>query len=402
MDMFNRKAIPVDQVAVKSLAGLPQHDTIWDLCMTPSDMLYIGACIEHTSGGNAWLCSYDCNQDTITYLANMEDVTGDKVNSGIAPHGKIHFSLCYDNDGIIYGATHCTTAPQGDPVWSPFTMYCDATRYYPGAHLFRHDPRTGETASLGILIPHEGIRVMRLDPERMVFHGTTYPKNHYFTYDLRTRELRDLGRIGNIHQLCLFIDANGNGYSTDHFGRMIRCNADTHELVMLKTQLPHAPFRRGEYNIMLSAVNEPGSTVFYGTTYSMDMRLFRYDTKKDEMTDLGTPYGYSDRPDPMAFHESGINGNTEIFPGGVALGKDGWLYYPIAAPGRDGNAPYEGHLMRLHPLLEEAQDLGILTAGEHTFTGSGCHAKSDSKGNIYIVEDSATPPRFYIYHSKGN
>jgi len=402
MDLFNRAAIASDRVSCVSLDGLPTHDTIWDLYMTPTDILYIGACIEHTSGGSACLCSYHCANGAMSYLADMAEVTGDRPETGIAPHGKIHFSICQGSDGLIYGATHCTTAPRGDPAWSPWTMYCDPVRHYPGAHLFVHDPGTGETRSLGILTPHEGVRVMRLDSQRMVFHGTTYPKNHYFTYDLRKRELRDLGRIGNIHQLCLFIDDEGNAYTTDHFGRLILCEPGADTLKMLDVQLPHAPFRRGEYNIMLSAAREPATGAVYGTTYSMDMRIFRFDPRRCEVTDCGTPYGWADRPYPMARHEPGVRGRVEIFPGGVTFGTDGMLYYPIAGAGRTEDGPCEGHLMRYDPRTEESEDLGVLTADGHVFTGSGCHSKTDSRGNIYIVEDAATPPHFFVYRPEGS
>ena len=188
--MYNQSLIPPERFACKVLEKLPTHDTLWDLCMAPDDTLYIGACVEHTGGMSAWLCSYHRRTDRIEYLADMGVVTGEDPASGHATQGKIHFALNYNpNDGCIYGATHCTTAPLGEKTWAPFTMYSDPIRNYPGGHLFVYDPRTRETRGLGILMPHEGIRVMVLDPARNLLHGTTYPRNHYFIYDLNRKKL---------------------------------------------------------------------------------------------------------------------------------------------------------------------------------------------------------------------
>ena len=388
--MFKNTVIPPDRVACRPLAGLPGHDTMWDMCMGPDDTLYIGACVEHTSGMSAWLCSYHHATDKIEYLADIGEVTGQDPASGHATQGKVHFSLCFGSDGLLYGATHCTTAPKGDRIWSPFTMYCDPVRDFPGAYLFVHDPKTRETRSLGIITPREGVRVMVMDRERDILHGTTYPKCHYFVHDLRKRETKDLGRFGNVHQLALFLDDDGNGYTTDSFGRMIRCEAGTHRLTRLKTQLPHAPFRKGEHNIMAQAVRQPGTEIIYGGTYCADSHLFRYDPRNDAMTDLGLPYGREDQPTCLA----------STYAGGMTFGKDGHLYYGIADGGvKDPDAP-RGHIIRHNVSTGEAEDLGLLVCENGQFSGRSVHAKTDSLGNIYIAQNSSVPPQFFIYYAE--
>lgn len=359
---------------------------MWDLCMAPDDTLYIGACVEHTGGMTAVLCSYHRSDDRVKYLADMAGVTGESPDSGHATQGKIHFTLNHNpNDGCIYGATHCTTAPKGEKTWSPFTMYRDPVREYPGGHLFVHNPKTCETRGLGILIPYEGIRVMVLDPVRNLLHGTTYPKNHYFIYDLARKKLEDVGRIGSVHQLALMIDQEGNGFTTDSFGRILRCDAGTHRLSMTGAQLPHAPFRRGEGNYLLQAVRQPGTDIFYGATYCVDAHLFRYDLKTNEMTDLGLPYGFAYKPNVLA----------HTYAGGMTFGKDGYLYYTIGEQKPEMN---DGHIIRYDTRTRMAEDLGILGEGPLKFYGNSCHAKTDSQGNIYIAPNGGIPLRFFIYH----
>lgn len=388
--MFKDTVIPQDRIACKPLTGLPRHDTMWDMCLGPDDTLYIGACVEHTSGMSARLCSYHCATDKIEYLADIGEVTGEDPASGHATQGKIHFSLCFGSDGLLYGATHCTTAPAGDRIWPPFTMYADPVRDFPGSYLFAYDPKTRETRSLGILMRREGVRVMVMDRERDVMHGTTYPKNHYFIYDLKKKEVKDLGRFGNVHQLALFLDDDGNGYTTDSFGRMLRCDADTHRLTPLKSQLPHATFRRGEHNIMAQAVRQPGTPIIYGATYAVDAHLFRYDPRADEMTDLGLPYGREDQPTRLGY----------TYAGGLTFGKDGHLYYGTSDPQPTSEGSPNGHLIRHDVSTGEPEDLGIVACENGRFSGRSVHAKTDSRGNIYIAQNSSTPPQFFIYYAE--
>jgi len=362
---------------------------MWDLAMAPDDTLYIAACGEYSGGMSAWLCSYHHRTDRIEYLADLAEVTGEPNDSGRATQGKIHFSLCVAGDGRIYGATHCTTPPKGDPTWPPITMYTDPVRSFPGAHLFVHDPRGRETRDLGILIPREGIRVMVLDRKRNLFHGTTYPKCHYFVYDLEKRKLTDLGRFGCMHQLALFLDDEGNGYTTDNFGRMIRCEAGGGRLRALNSQLPHAPFRRGEHNIMFQAVPHPRTGRIYGATYDVDARLFCYDPKRDVMRDLGTGYGRQYIPDIL----------SGPYPGGLVFGPDGCLYYVICERDWDGPGTRRGHLIRYDTERETAEDLGVFAVGGAVYSGRSCHGKADRAGNLYFAENSATPPRFAIYRA---
>lgn len=406
--MYNQTLIPSDRIAVKVLDALPRHDTIWDMCMAPDDTLYIGACVEHTSGMSARLCSYRRDTDKVEYLADMAEVTGEPNDSGRPTQGKIHFSLCYDNEGLIYGATHCTTPPKGERSWPAFSMYCDPIRSFPGAHLFVHDPKTRETRSLGVLVPHEGFRVMVMDRERGLFHITTYPKCHYLIYDLERKKLEDLGRFANLHQLALFLDREGNAYTTDSFGRLFRVEADTHRITPLGVQLPHAPFRSGEHNILWQVAKQPGRDVVYGATYVRDAHLFRYDIKANEMTDLGLPYG---RRDPLPVPE-------EVCLYGVTFGHDGYLYY-TTGEGREPEAlprskppgpltaddarkrprpPSKGHLIRYDVDTGVAEDLGIVAPEGVMFNGRSCHATTDSRGIIYFNQSTCTPPRFYIYH----
>lgn len=388
---YNPDPLPADRLRVRVIDRLPQHDTIWDLRVHPDDTLYIGACMERTSGGTAWLCSYRSDTDDTELLADLGVVTGEGPETGRPTHGKIHFSLCCDPEGIVYGATHCTTAPAGDPGWSPLTNYTDSIRSYPGAHLFRHDPSTKETRTLGVLTPREGIRVMVLDARRNILHGTTYPKNHYFIYDLNKNELTDLGRIGFLHQLAIVLDAEGNGYTTDSWGRFIRCKADSFELEYTGAQMP-CSFTNGEHNYFWQAVLQPETGTIYGAGHQETTILFRYDTRSNEVENLGPSYGYVD---------TSAYGSLAYPVNGLVFSPDGFLYYvAMELPGLGGSAR-RNHLIRYDTATHEQTDLGVIQVGDTTFADISSHAQADSKGNLYIADSHASPPRFFVYLAEG-
>lgn len=372
---------------MRVLEELPSHDTIWDLRMHQDNTLYIGACMERTSGGNAWLCSYRADTDRIEYLADLGVVTGEGAETGRPTHGKIHFSLNCAADGLVYGATHCTTAPAGDPVWSPLTMFTDSMRSYPGARFFVHDPATKETRDLGILTPREGIRVMVMDVERNLFHGTTYPKNHYFIYDLSEKEYKDLGRIGFLHQLAIVLDRDGNGYTTDSWGRFIRCRADTHELEYTGAQMPFT-FTNGEHNYYWQAVREPRTGVIYGVGHQEVMTLFRYDPQTNVVDNLGPIYGHID---------NSPYGSLALSGDGMTFSPDGFLYYVATVAGGPGEAGRRNHLIRYDTSRDEQTDVGVMQVGEVIFSDCSSHAHADSHGNLFIADSHASPPRLFVY-----
>ena len=388
---FCSTPIPQERMRVRVLDKLPEHDTIWDLCMAPDDTLYIGACLENFGGGSAWLCTYRADTDKIEYLVDMSVLTGECVDSGRPTQGKIHFSLNYDENGLIYGATHCTTAPMGEKMWSPFTNYADSIRSFTGAHLFVYDPKTREAKCLGIPMPREGIRVMVLDAKRRVFHGTSFPKNHYFIYDLNTMECRDLGRVGNSHQVAMVMDNDGNGYVTDNFGHLVRCKAETYELEYLGVQTP-VTHRNGEQNYSWQMVVEPKTGMIYGINMEECNTLWRYDPKTNRMEDLGPTYG---------FVNHGPYGYTSAdMAGGLVFGMDGFLYYDA----KENDTPQGSvhHLIRYDTNTGDQTELGVIVSEGVNLCSVTSHAKADSKGNLFFADSATTPPRMFIYLNEGS
>ena len=192
----------------------PQHDTIWSITLGHDDQVYLGLCLEGKGGGVAQVYRYDTNARQLQHLADMGEVTGEAADSGHATQGKIHFSLCHATDGKLYGATHCTTPPMGQRIWSPLTMWGDPVMSFPGGHIFRYDTHTGESVDFGPIFPNDGIPYLTLDEERERLYGVTYPKAHFFRTDLVGRNVVDYGRVSSWYPISMVFDETGNLWHT--------------------------------------------------------------------------------------------------------------------------------------------------------------------------------------------
>ena len=252
----------------------PNHDTIWAMCRGADGRIYIGLCSEGL-GGVAQLCAYDPRKDKMSYIADMGEVTGDKLADGKLPQCKIHFSLCPAADGMIYGATHMTAPAPDESVADLYGLIGNMKHGYSGGFIFAYDPAAGKTECLGLGAPFEGIRCMIFDQERSRFYGITFPRVHLFSFDLKSRERKDLGRIGNMGAFSLFLDKNGRVYGSNDFGKLYRYDPRKDEIEGLSIEVPKIPWRGSPLNFLFHNVEGPDGKI-YGDTY-FDGYLFRYD-----------------------------------------------------------------------------------------------------------------------------
>ena len=102
---------------------------------------------------------------------------------------KFHRSLEIDDDGVIYAAT-------------ALLHDVDQQHEAKGGKLLRYDPRRDEYKVLTIPVPHHYIQSIKLDRVRRLIYGFTYPGEFLFQYDLETHTCRMLAFIGNGVMLC--------------------------------------------------------------------------------------------------------------------------------------------------------------------------------------------------------
>jgi len=266
----------------------PLHDTIWTITLGTDGHVYIGLCLEGKGGQVAHLYRYHTGERRLQHLADMGEVTGEPADSGHATQGKIHFSLCQASDGQIYGATHCTTPPLGHTIWSPLSMWGDPEMSFPGGHIFRHDPATGETVDFGVITPHDGIPYLMLDEQRGCLYGATYPKAHFFRTNLQGRDFRDYGRLGAQYPISMVFDTAGNLYTSDTQAQLIKYDVAADELVFLGARPYTHPWNTDSRYEWITDMVLAEDGWIYGVTYSSD-HLFRFDPRRERpvLEDLG-------------------------------------------------------------------------------------------------------------------
>jgi hypothetical protein len=364
-------------------SDLPEHDTCWSLITGADKKLYIGVCGEMTGGMSAYVAKYDPESEKIEYLTEMASALRVPPDNGQGSHSKVHYCLNQDNDGILYAATHCTGAPLGDWIWRPWNCWTHPQKQFSGSGIAALHPN-GELIFSEIFLPNEGSRCMALAPERKKIYGISYPRNHLFIYDIKKREVRDIGRIGSINPQCIFVDMDENAYTTDDFGKILKCDADKEVISETGVQIPHATFRNGFHNTVYDVVPSPDGKSVYGVTWAWGERLFRYDFAENKLTDYGKAYG-----DESSEWNHIINSHA----GGMVFGNDGALYFAVNIEKDGKSAPC---LVKMDLESGERKNLGAF----HHNGAPADHisrAAADPAGNLYFAETGNTPTKLFKY-----
>jgi hypothetical protein len=360
---------------------LPEHDTCWSFIEGSDGKLYAGVCGEITGGLSAYVVSYDPAEGSSKYLLEIAAAIGCPTDNGQGTHSKIHKCLLQDDDGIIYAATHCTGPPLHDWIWRPWNCWTHPQKQFSGSG-FVAMKADGELLYAKILFPKEGARCMALAQKRKKIYGLSYPRNHFFVYDLQTREVSDIGRIGNINPQCVFVDREENAYTTDDYGKIIKFVADRGELVDTGIMIPHASFRNGYHNTLYDVTPTADGKSVYGVTWTWGQRLFRFDFADQHLQDYGKAYGEEDTEWDHIIHSH---------VGGMVVGPDEKLYFSVNLRSPNGSRP---HLVRFDPETQERELLGMIEAdgipGDHISRGA-----FGSDGMLYFAEAGNTPSKLF-------
>lgn len=376
------------RMAYVDFPELPFHDTMWSLSISDDGVVYAGVCGELTGGLSVHLYAYDPRQHEVREIADYAQVCKQPNDNGLAPQSKIHYSMCPAPDGKLYTATHCTGAPWTWKSWSAWKYWDHPKHGFPGAHLVVYDPATNQCEDRGIILPNEGCRVLKLDRQRMRLHAISFPRSHYYVYDLHTGVLKDLGRVSCVNPQALFLDRKGNGYTTDDFGYIVRCNADTLRLELLPTRLPAPSFCPYGHNTIYEGIESPDGKTVYGVTWSGQPQLFAYYPEQGpdgRIEDLGPAFfEHINRFDSFG----ALN-----LAGGLTIPGDGYLYL---CPHDQNVSPSGRRMTRFHLESRTWEDLGLIDlGGRHApFISEGVLGRD---GTIYMAEDVASPARFYVY-----
>ena len=348
-----------------------------------------------TGGLGVYLVSHDPESRRTSYLLDVAEALGEPPDNGHATHSKIHYCLVPSEDGALYGATHCTGAPLGDFVWRPWNSWDDPVKMFTGFHIFRYDLSTAEVEDFGNMSPNEGSRAMALCERHRKLVGVTYPRDHFYTFDLETNEYNDLGRIGDINPQSVFLDREENAYTVDDLGYLVRYDPRDDSLTHLDVRLPHAAYRDGTYNLMYDSVPSPDGESIYGVHWNVDIRLldnrlFKYDPfdgPEGKIHDLGWAYRPEEAgpawADPQNHHT-----------GGLIFGQDGHLYFATYVHWKEPKGMY---LIRMDVETLEREEIGPILNRDGSAAEYVAKATFDFKGGLYFASCASRPTGIFAY-----
>ena len=301
----------------------PLADTCWSIHTGPDGRIYAAACCEHTPGGQVNVLRYNDETDSLDQVVNIARVVDEPWDSGRATQCKIHYSFApSQRDGILYAATHLSAPGYGRDKYSPWSEWKNAATAFPASWLVAYDVHRDEVAWTSEFIPREGCRCLALDEERARLYAISYPRDHFWIFDLAKREIRSLGRLGSVNSQAIFTDRRGRVFTSNDQGQIVRYDPDSDTLEELPVFVPHNPSLCNWHNVLYDVVSSPDGECVYGVPWAIDPHLFRYwpeDGPRGRMEDLGPVHQDRDRTALMAF------GNDHC--GGLVFGADGMLYY---------------------------------------------------------------------------
>jgi hypothetical protein len=165
------------------------HDTYNGISAASDGRIYYVLSSESLDvGGQMYV--FDPETDRIQHLGDLTEACGEKSLNAI-PQGKSHVSFV-ESQGTLYFATHIGYYSIVDGMEK---MDVPPPGYgpYPGGHLLAFHTRSGSFTDLAMAPESEGILTMNMDAERGRIYGLTWPTGYFFTYDLASKQLKNLG-----------------------------------------------------------------------------------------------------------------------------------------------------------------------------------------------------------------
>ncbi len=371
----------------------PKSDSCWSLSVGPEGRIYAAACCEHQPGGIVKLVRYNESSDSLDYLFNLDEVVDDPHDSGRATQCKIHYSFAPSlSDGILYMATHLSGPPIDRLVYSPWKSWHDPKRCFRGAALIAYDTATDDVLWWDTLIPQEGCRCLLLDEERGMLYALSYPRDHLIAYDLKTRQRRDIDRIGSINSQVLLLDRRHRVWTTNDDGHLIRYDPSRDTLEVSPYTVPHNPtFQTGWHSVFYDAVASPDGDCIYAATWIANPYLMRIRLDEGEWGTVENLGPLTQDRDPTLPLDT-----FQDHCGGLTFG-DGKLYY-VASRWRDSarnpmpHATHEreGVVWRFDPETGQREEVAHLERPGHNaqYVSRGA---VDRNGDLFFAHVGPAP-----------
>ncbi len=365
----------------------PPPDTCWSLSAGPDGRIYAASCCERIAGGGVYIVRYDDETDSLKTIVDVPRAVGEPADNGKATQCKIHYSFAPSlSDGILYAATHLSAPGVGSKRFSPWADWKDDARAFPHSCLLALDTSSDQVLWTDTFIPREGCRCMALDERRGRLYAISYPRDHFWVYDLKKREIRSLGRLGSVNSQTIFTDRRGRVFVSNCSGQFVRYDPDSDRLEEIPIFVPHDPRLSGWHDVLYDVVASPQGDCVYGVPWNTDPHLFRYwpeDGEYGRIEDLGAVHQWRDPGTVVCFYLDHC--------GGLVFGADGKLYYATTrwSEGSETDSPHFGRVQTEVIVVQmDVQTLERTDYARLERNGARGHyvarAARDRRGNLFF------------------
>ena len=379
----HRSATPDNKVAVE-IRRYGLEPGSWHMYSSmgtsPDGDVYAGICNYSFSQklsdvlNGAWLVRYDPDEDKSHPLGDMQDVTGQRGRDKAFAQSKIHTPILFGQDGNAYFATHSV-----ERDYLPDEYRDRFTEGYPGGHWIRWDRSTGQFDDLGIAASGESIMGLAMDPKRRKLYGTTHEKSLLVEYDIDSGVSKVRGSIGDYPTRVVTCLADGNVYTFDERGYVLRYDPRTKAIEKLDLRIPHGGYEADLISVF-ALCDHRSRRGFYGITTLIDEVtvknvikggfLFEFvldDNGHGELRDLGN----------AAATEASVTSEIGLYHA-MTLGTDGRVYWSAPESGKPV------HLMSYDPATGKKRDHGEMwSKGGDTHVHAVYAACTGKDGKLY-------------------
>ena len=343
---------------------------------------------------------YSLNPKTkqVTHIADLNTASGQGDIKAVA-QGKVHVNFIEDQ-GKVYFSTHLGYYNESSGI-ERRAIPPNGYQPYPGGHFVSYNLRTGKFQSLAIAPRGEGIIDFNMDVKRGQLYGLSWPTGHFLRFDLKTRQLKDLGsffdggeagKIGSTYRaICrrIVVDPDdGSAYFTTGDGAIHEYiyktdKVETVQSVNLRKDYfgQFDPSKHGMAYNWRAAVWNPNDHAIYGINGASGY-LFRFDPA---MRTVRVLQRLTSKPSQA----TGMFDKAEYGYLGLALDARGdVLYYLTGSPLPSGSDVAEGsHLITYDIANARYQDHGEIVLDNGEPAGAEQALALGHDGTIYTLTE---------------
>ena len=282
--------MPQASVKLALLPGNLPHNSIWDLAVVPKHFrrhagrMFLSLCSEGQHSASARV--YEYLPRTGSFRLCFDVAQECLVWKRAVPPSKIHSSMGFTADGRMIMTTHNTAPAPSHPAWMFGEYYSHQWEGYAGSNILTYDLESGLVQNLGVPVPRDSIYGAIFDSKHHALYFMTFLRGHLCRFDLRTRQVDDLGQVTEVASFRLVVGPDGHIYGSSRAGWLFKVDVDKRRVEDLGVSFAD---NRNRWNAMQRNLHHacvgPDDRIYMTAVYTDE--LYAYDTRKKKLETIG-------------------------------------------------------------------------------------------------------------------